>query len=228
MAASGKPRERRRGNITPLPSGALRVRVEAGQDPVTKKPFYLTEAVPQGRRQAQDAEKINTRFLNQVDEGRNPKTRADVDQLMAKYLDVVDVLTLRGYRSKYINHLKPLLGTTPLSKLGQIGTGVEILDSFYAELRRCRLHCDGKTFIQHRTARPHQGDEHEVNHGDPLPPEKTLAAWYGVAASTAHRAVALLVTAGLVTASRGKRAMVAAGDGPPLASVTELKPTAPS
>ncbi|MEV0290817.1 GntR family transcriptional regulator [Kribbella sp. NPDC050820] len=67
-----------------------------------------------------------------------------------------------------------------------------------------------------------------LTHGDPSPPEKTLAARYGVAASTAHRAVALLVTAGLVTASRGKRAKVAAGDGPPLASVTELKPTATS
>jgi mRNA interferase RelE/StbE len=58
MAASGKPRERRRGNITPLPSGALRVRVYAGQDPVTKKPFYLTATVPPGPRQAQEAEKI--------------------------------------------------------------------------------------------------------------------------------------------------------------------------
>ena len=65
-------------------------------------------------------------------------------------------------------------------------------------------------------------------HGDPLPPEKILAARYGVAASTAHRAVALLVAAGLVTASRGKRATVATGDDPPLASVTELKPAAPS
>jgi integrase len=165
MAASGKPRERQRGNITPLPSGALRVRVYAGQDPVTKKPFYLQETVPSGPRQAQEAEKLKTRFLNQVDEGRNPKTRANVGQLIVKYFEVVDVdvLTLRGYRSKYKNHIKPLLDTTPLSKLGQIGTGVEILDSFYAELRRCRIHCDGKAFIEHRSAVPHQCDEHEGN-----------------------------------------------------------------
>ena len=165
MAASGKPRKRQRGNITPLPSGALRVRVYAGQDPVTKKNFYLQETVPPGPRQAQEAEKLKTRFLNQVDEGRNPKTRANVDQLIEKYFEVVDVdvQTLRGYRSKYKNHIRPLLGTTPLSKLGQIGTGVEILDSFYAELRRCRIHCDGKDFIQHRTTRPHQCDEHEGN-----------------------------------------------------------------
>ncbi|MEV0284922.1 GntR family transcriptional regulator [Kribbella sp. NPDC050820] len=58
---------------------------------------------------------------------------------------------------------------------------------------------------------------------DPLPTEKALATRYGVAASTAHQAVALLVAAGLVTASRGKRATVAGGDGQPFASVTELR-----
>lgn len=76
------------------------MRVYAGQDPVTKKPFYLQETVPPGPRQAQEAEKLKTRFLNQVDEGRNPKTRANVGQLIVKYFEVVDVdvLTLRGYR----------------------------------------------------------------------------------------------------------------------------------
>ncbi len=67
----------------------------------TSRP-YRTDAVPPGPRQAQEAEKVRTRFLNQVDEGRNPKTRANVEQLMTMYLDILDVnvLTLRGYRSK--------------------------------------------------------------------------------------------------------------------------------
>jgi DNA-binding GntR family transcriptional regulator len=64
--------------------------------------------------------------------------------------------------------------------------------------------------------------------GDPLPTEKALAERYGVAASTAHRAVALLVAVGQVTALRGKRAVVAvAGQvvgGDEIASVTELRP----
>ena len=47
-----------------------------------------------------------------------------------------------------------------------------------------------------------------LQRGDPLPPEKTLAERYGVAVSTAHRAVSELVTSGLATASRGKRAVV--------------------
>jgi hypothetical protein len=73
-----------------------------------------------------EAEKIKTRFLNQVDEKRSSKRRATVDQLMAKYFEVVDVdaLTLRRYRSKYNNQITPLLGKTQLSKLG-----VEVLDS---------------------------------------------------------------------------------------------------
>ena len=47
-----------------------------------------------------------------------------------------------------------------------------------------------------------------LQRGDPLPTEKALAERYGVAVSTAHRAVSELVTFGLATASRGKRAVV--------------------
>jgi integrase len=59
--------------------------------------------------------------------------------------------------------------------------------------------------------------------GDPLPSENSLAARYEVAASTAHRAVALLAAAGLVTASLGKRATVAGGDNASITSVTMLR-----
>ncbi|MEV0284923.1 hypothetical protein AB0H36_12500 [Kribbella sp. NPDC050820] len=93
-----------------------------------------------------------------MDEKRNPKTRATVDQLMVKYFNVLDVdtLTKRNYRSKYDNHIMPLLGTTQPARLD-----TEILDSYYADLRRCRDHCRGQKYIQHRTAVPHQCDEHE-------------------------------------------------------------------
>jgi integrase len=77
--------------MTPLPPGAPRARVYAGQDPVTKTPSSLTESVPAGPRRAHEAKKIKTLFLNQIDQKRNPKTRATVDQLMVKYFDVVDV-----------------------------------------------------------------------------------------------------------------------------------------
>jgi DNA-binding transcriptional regulator YhcF (GntR family) len=45
--------------------------------------------------------------------------------------------------------------------------------------------------------------------GDPLPTIKEIAARYDVAISTAHRAIAELKTERLVSASRGRRAVVA-------------------
>ena len=45
--------------------------------------------------------------------------------------------------------------------------------------------------------------------GDALPAEKTIAARYGVAASTAHRAIELLVKSGLVRSASGQRTLVA-------------------
>jgi integrase len=137
------------------------VRVYAGVDPVTKDDLYLTEVVPVGPRQEKEAKKVRTRLLNLVDERRNPKTRATVDQLMKKYFDVLDVhvQTKRGYLSKYNIHIKPPLGATQLTRLD-----VETLDTFYSELRRCRIHCQGrKKDIEHRTIQPHQCDEHEGN-----------------------------------------------------------------
>ena len=34
----------------------------------------------------------------------------------------------------------------------------DTLDAFYAELRRCREHCSGRPFVQHRTAVEHRCD----------------------------------------------------------------------
>ncbi|MFI6833583.1 tyrosine-type recombinase/integrase [Kribbella sp. NPDC050241] len=161
MAGQSRKPSRQRGSIRRLPSGSLQVRVYAGVDPVTKDDLYLNEVVPVGPRQEKEADKTRTRLLNQVDEKRNPKTRATVDQLMEKYFKVLDVdtQTRRGYLSKYNTHIKPLLGATQLTRLD-----VETLDTFYSELRRCRIHCRGrKKDIEHRTTRPHHCDEHEGN-----------------------------------------------------------------
>jgi integrase len=157
VARASQPRKRHRGNIDPLPSGSLRVRVYAGIDPISKRPLYLTETVPPGSRQAREAEQVRTRLLNQVDEKRNPKIRATVAQLMEKYLPLADVepLTRRSYESKYEVHIRPILGSIPLAKLD-----TETLDSFYAELRRCRKHCRGKAELDHRTEADHVCDEH--------------------------------------------------------------------
>ena len=166
MAATSKARKRSRGEIETLPSGALRVRVYAGIDPVSHKRHYLVETVPAGPRAARQAEKVRTRLLNQVDESRNPRTKATVGQLMDRYLEVLDVeeTTLDTYRGYIRNHIAPLLGDLPLARLDG-----EVLDSFYAMLRTCRAHCRGREFVEHRTDR-------RARVRRPVPPARVQAA----------------------------------------------------
>jgi integrase len=162
MTGVNKQRRRSRGEIAELPSGSLRVKVYAGIDPVTKNRHYLTETVPAGPMARREAEKVRTRFLAQVDERRNPRTRATVNQLLDRYLEVldVDVSTRQGYLTKIQKHIRPLLGATAVGKLD-----AEILESFYAVVRRCREHCNGRKYVEHRktgdhlckaVCRPHQ------------------------------------------------------------------------
>ena len=91
MAGPKKRRARSRGTIDELPSGALRVRVSAGIDPISKRRMYLTEVVPPGPKAGQEAERMRTRMLSQVDERRSPRTRATVGQLLDQWLEVLDV-----------------------------------------------------------------------------------------------------------------------------------------
>ncbi|WP_410789608.1 hypothetical protein [Kribbella sp. C-35] len=82
---------------------------------------------------------MKTRFLNQVDEQRNPKTRATVNQLVTRYFEILDVATstLNEYKSKYRVHAEPYIGRLPLTQLQD----AEALDSLYAEMRRSAKHC---------------------------------------------------------------------------------------
>jgi integrase len=131
------------------------VKVYAGIDPISGKRRYLTEVVPAGKNAAREAEKIRTRFQGQVDEQRSPRTNATVTQLMDRYLELLQVedTTRAGYESLYRLHIKPLLGRMSVGKVDG-----ETLDSLYAELRRCRTHCDGRA-IDHRTPRAHECDK---------------------------------------------------------------------
>ena len=69
-----------------LPSGSLQVTVYAGEDPLTGKRIDLSETVPAGTNAAKEAEKVRGRLLNQVDEQRNPRTSATMNQLMNRYI----------------------------------------------------------------------------------------------------------------------------------------------
>jgi integrase len=141
MATTSRARKRARGEIETLRSGSLRVRVYAGIDPVSKRKYYLTETVPAGPDAAKEAEKIRTRFLNQVDERRNPRTKATLNQLLDRWLEVVELepTTRSGYVRKLNKHARPRIGEVQVGRLD-----VETLESFYALLRRCRQHCDGR------------------------------------------------------------------------------------
>ena len=114
VAAAGQRRKRDRGSIEELPSGALRVSVYAGIGPVTHRRHYLKEVVPPGPKAARQAEEVRTRFLNQVDEQRNPRTSASVDQLLDRYLETRDVgrSTRRAYTGYLRKHVRPFVSCT--------------------------------------------------------------------------------------------------------------------
>ena len=80
--------------VDKVPSGALRVRVYADMDQISKRRMNLTEVVPAGPKAGQEAERIRTRMLSQLDERRSPRTRATLGQLLDKWLEVLDVCLL--------------------------------------------------------------------------------------------------------------------------------------
>ncbi|MDQ0379063.1 tyrosine-type recombinase/integrase [Amycolatopsis thermophila] len=151
--AGGRAQKRSRGQVEKLPSGALRVKVYAGVDPLSGKRHYLRETVPAGPQAEKEAEKVRIRLVNEVNERRNPRTSATVNQLMDRYLELlhVDTTTRQRYESVIRTHIRPLLGKQPLSRLDG-----ETFDSFYKILRTCRTHCGGRRFIEHGVAGEHE------------------------------------------------------------------------
>ncbi|MDD7941694.1 site-specific integrase [Actinomycetospora lutea] len=151
---------RQRGSIGWLPSGSARVKVYAGIDQLTGEKMWLRETVlarATRRETEREAEKVRTRLLNQVDERRNPRTGATVHELIDRYLEVVDIdrKTRAGYGGKIEKHIRPELGKR------QVGAvKAEHIERLYAQLRRCRDHCNGRVFVQHRTDHQHACDEH--------------------------------------------------------------------
>jgi integrase/DNA-binding transcriptional regulator YhcF (GntR family) len=141
--------------------------VYAGVDPLTKKRHNLIEIIPPDTPDRQKAaEKARTRLLNQVDEQRHPRTNATVNQLLDRYLDQHggERSTLRTYHGYVDRHVRPLIGELKVGKVD-----ADILDSLYAELRRCRDHCTDSKYIRHRTSRPHECDHRCRPHQcDPL------------------------------------------------------------
>ena len=57
--------------------------------------------------------------------------------------------TLQGYARKHIHALE--IGERPISRVD-----AHALETFYAELRRCRDHCDGRPTVRHYTSATHR------------------------------------------------------------------------
>ncbi|HZZ45683.1 MAG TPA: site-specific integrase, partial [Pseudonocardia sp.] len=72
-------------------------------------------------------------------------------ELMHRHLEMLDVVatTMSGYRGYVRLHIDPLIGRVKVGALE-----ADILDSFYAELRRCRDHCDRRPYVQHHDPDP--------------------------------------------------------------------------
>jgi integrase len=157
MPGAKRVRRKQRGSIDELPSGALRVRVYAGKDPVSGTRHDLVEVIPPGPKAEKEAEAALTRLLNQVDEKRHPCTSATINQLLDRHLETLDVeRTTRKTYIGYLNrHVRPFVGSLKVGALDD-----EMVDSLTAELRRCRRHCPrrGRGLVDHRTERPHDCD----------------------------------------------------------------------
>ncbi|MGH3978215.1 MAG: hypothetical protein ACRDRZ_04315 [Pseudonocardiaceae bacterium] len=78
----------------------------------SRRRHYLKEIIPAGPGAVVEADKTLRRLANQVDERRNPRTNATVDQLLDRHFDLVQIETntLDTYRGLARNHIRPLIG----------------------------------------------------------------------------------------------------------------------
>jgi integrase len=162
VAGRQRSAKRQRGTLEPLPSGAIRVRVYAGVDPVTKRRHELRETIPAGPQAERLAEHARVRLLNEVYQRRQPRTNATVNELLDRYFKQADweLNTLETYRGYAKKHIRPFIGE---EKIGALDDGV--VDSLYAELRRCRDHCvSPRGIVDHRTKQKHECDNRCTPH----------------------------------------------------------------
>jgi integrase len=126
-----------------------------GVDPLTGRRLYLRESTTD----EDEAQRILTRLSARVDEQRHAKNHATFRVAVETWLHTYEVegSTRASYEQYARSHIYPAFGDEPIGKVS-----TRLLEEFYAELRRCRVRCDGRPFIEHRTSEPH--DCREVKH----------------------------------------------------------------
>lgn len=142
------PAGRQRGSIRKRGRG-YQVRVYAGEDPLSGRQLYLTESA----RTAKQADRILRRLLTEVEEQSYARTSATLGTALDAWLRVheAEESTLSGYEINVRRYIKPALGNVPLGRIT-----AQMLEEFYAQLRRCRARCDGRRFIEHRVDGEHE------------------------------------------------------------------------
>lgn len=145
--ASSKGFIRQRGN-------GYQVIVSLGRDPITKRYRRTYEYAPT----YEAAVARRDELVKQVTEGRDAGTKATVSVLLDRWMAVADLaVSTRHVHEGFIERtIKPALGEMPLRKLQH---RVDILDEFYAHLKRCNILCDGRAQTDHRTKKDHDCDE---------------------------------------------------------------------
>lgn len=216
--------QRARGHVAQLPSGAFRVRVYAGCDPVTGRSRYLTATASTKDR----AELERARLLAEAEAGAQPEHNATVAQLLDSYMEVMQPeleLTTRVTYQGYIRRcIIPAIGSMPLRRVRG-----PVLDSLYSRLRRCgNPLCTGKPFTEHRNV-PHLSADRrlprtaedqladglrsaissgELQPGEALPPLRDIAEGQGVPLGALRRAVSILAGEKLLIRRPGRSVAV--------------------
>ncbi|QUQ67480.1 hypothetical protein [Kutzneria sp. CA-103260] len=99
-----------------------------------------------------------TKLLAQVDAQRTTQSSVNLSYAISEWMRVNEIEdTTRNTYVGYIDRtIVPALGLTPIRKVS-----ARVLAEFYADLRRCRVRCDGRPFITHKTTDRHDCAEKE-------------------------------------------------------------------
>jgi integrase len=146
----GEDSERRKRGRIERRGNTLRVRVYAGDDPVTGKRVYRSETVQGTDRAAEKkAGKILTRLLAEVDAQRAPTSSVSLAYLLGEWLRTAELedTTRRTYVGYIDRTIVPAIGSEAIDKLS-----TRTLETLYSELRRCRARCDGRPYIEKHKA----------------------------------------------------------------------------
>jgi integrase len=103
---------------TPARSHPVTTSTATPTPPPTREHALLHGIAP-GPGAAKLAEQARTRFLSEVDERRNPRTKATVSQLLDKWFKAVDIepTTRRAYSNYIEKHIRPVLGHVQVARL---------------------------------------------------------------------------------------------------------------